>query len=395
MGEARKALIASALGWGLDSFDFYLYVYALPAIITSFHVSNTAGGLLATYTLIASSIGGIAMGTLADRFGRTKMLVVSIVWYAIFTFCSGLAQNYAQLGVFRGLEGLGFGGEWAVGSVLIAEWSARERRGRNLGFVQSAWAVGWLCANVAFQIVASLAPAQTSWRYLFFLGILPAFAVLYIRRSVSDAPIFKARRRLALHELFRRDLLQTTLIATLLSTGAQTGYYALFTWLPKYLHDARHLPAIGAGTLLYFVIAGAFAGYLSAGYINDAIGRRYTFVLFAACSAIMAPAYLYLLNANWQLYLAGPLLGYFASGIFSGFGAFLSELFPGRVRGCAQGLCYNAGRGIAGFGPALIGALSVHMPIGGAMSVVAICAYAVAGVAALALPETRAVQLRA
>jgi MFS family permease len=395
MGQARKALVASALGWGLDSFDFYLYVYALPAIIASFQIGNTAGGLLATYTLIASSIGGVAMGTLADRFGRTKMLVVSIVWYALFTFCSGLAQNYAQLALFRGLEGLGFGGEWAVGSVLIAEWSAPERRGRNLGFVQSAWAVGWLGANVAFQIAATLAPPQTAWRYLFFLGILPAFAVLYIRRNVSDAPGFIARRSFALHELFRRDLIQTTVIATLLSTGAQTGYYALFTWLPKYLHDARHLPAIGAGTLLYFVIAGAFAGYVSAGYINDAIGRRYTFVLFAACSAILAPAYLYFLGANWELYIAGPLLGYFASGIFSGFGAFLSELFPGSVRGCAQGLCYNAGRGIAGFGPALIGALSAHMPIGGAMTIVAICAYTVASFAALALPETRAAELHA
>lgn len=395
MGEVRKALIAAALGWGLDSFDFYLYVYALPAILAAFNISNTAGGLLATYTLVASSLGGIAMGALADRFGRTKMLMLSVSWFAVFTFCSGLAQNYTQLALFRGLEGLGFGGEWAVGSVLIAEWSARDRRGRNLGFVQSAWAIGWLCANVAFQITASFAPPQNAWRYLFFLGILPALAVVYIRSNVSDPPIFVARKDVALHELFRRDLLSTTLTATLMSTGAQTGYYALFTWLPKYLHDVRHLPAIGAGTLLYFVIVGAFAGYLSAGYINDSLGRRYTFVLFATCSAILAPVYLYFLNANWQLYIAGPLLGYFASGIFSGFGAFLSELFPGRVRGGAQGLCYNAGRGIAGFGPALIGALSAHLPIGGAMTIVAICAYAVAAFAALALPETRAAQLRA
>ena len=395
MGQARKALIAAGLGWGLDSFDFYLYVYALPAIVATFQISNTAGGLLATYTLIASSIGGILMGTLADRFGRTKMLIASIAWYAAFTFLSGVAQNYAQLAVFRGLEGLGFGGEWAVGSVLIAEWSARERRGRNLGFVQSAWALGWLAANVAFQIVASLAPAQTSWRYLFFLGILPALAIFYIRRNVEDAPVFTSRKTFTLYQLFHRDLLPTTLTAALLSTGAQTGYYALFTWLPKYLHDTRHLPAIGAGTLLYFVIAGAFAGYVSAGYINDAIGRRYTFVVFALCSAIVAPTYLYFLNANWELYIAGPLLGYFSSGIFSGFGAFLSELFPGRVRGSAQGLCYNAGRGIAGFGPAFIGALSAHMPIGAAMTIVAVCAYAFAAFAALALPETRAVELGA
>jgi MFS family permease len=395
MGGARKALIAAGLGWGLDSFDFYLYVYALPAIVASMNISNTAGGLLATYTLIASSIGGVLMGTLADRVGRTRTLIASILWYAAFTFLSGIAQNYTQLAIFRGLEGLGFGGEWAVGSVLIAEWSAREQRGRNLGFAQSAWALGWLAANVAFQIIASIAPPQTSWRYLFFLGILPAFAVLYVRRNVHDAPAFAASKSFSLHELFRRDLLPVTLIATLLAAGAQTGYYALFTWLPKYLHDARHLPAIGTGTLLYFVIAGAFAGYVSAGYINDAIGRRYTFVLFAVCSAILAPAYLYFLNANWELYLAGPLLGYFASGIFSGFGAFLSELFPGRVRGCAQGFCYNAGRGIAGFGPALIGALSAHVPIGGAMTIVALWAYGVAAVAALALPETRAAELPA
>lgn len=395
MGEARKPLIAAGLGWGLDAFDFYLYVYALPAILTTFHLTNTAGGLLATYTLIGSSVGGIAMGAFADRFGRTKMLTLSIAWFAVFTCLSGLAQNYTQLAVFRGLEGLGFGGEWAVGSVLAAEWSARERRGRNLGIMQSSWAVGWLCANVAFQIIFTLAPPQYAWRYLFFLGILPALAVLYIRRTVTDAPVFAARKTFALHELFRRDLLPITLLATLLGTGAQTGYYALFTWLPTYLHTARHLPAISAGWLLYFVIAGAFAGYLSAGFINDAIGRRYTFVLFAVCSAILVPLYLYFVTANWQLYVAGPLLGYFSSGIFSGFGAFLSELFPGRVRGTAQGFCYNAGRGIAGFGPALIGAVSAHLPIGGAMTIVALCAYAIAALAALALPETRAVYLDA
>ena len=395
MGETRKALVAAALGWGLDAFDFYLYVYALPSILLAFNLSNAAGGLLATYTLIGSSIGGIAMGTLADRFGRTRMLVISILWYAFFTFCSGLAQNYTQLAILRGLEGLGFGGEWAVGSVLIAEWSSRDRRGRNLGLVQSSWAIGWLGANIAFQIVAALAPMQYAWRYLFFIGVLPALAVWYIRRGVSDAPNFTVCRTFALHQLFARDLLPTTLLATLLSTGAQTGYYALFTWLPTYLQTARHLPAIGAGTLLYFVIAGAFAGYVSAGYINDAIGRRYTFVLFAGCSAILVPTYLFLLNADWQLYIAGPLLGYFASGIFSGFGAFLSELFPGRVRGCAQGFCYNSGRGIAGAGPALIGALSAHAPIGTAMTLVAICAYAIAAAAALALPETRAAELRA
>ncbi len=173
--------------------------------------------------------------------------------------------------------------------------------------------------------------------------------------------------------------------------GAQSGYYAVFTWLPTYLHVQRHLPAVSTGTFLYFIIAGAFAGYVSAGYVNDALGRRTTFALFATGSAILVPVYLRWITVDWQLYIAGPLLGYFASGTFSGFGAFLSELFPGHVRATAQGFCYNLGRGVAGFAPALIGALSANGNIGAAMTVVAVCAYGVVVAAAAALPETRGV----
>jgi MFS family permease len=384
-----KPLVASALGWGLDAFDFYLYVYALPSILLTFHAGAAAGGLLATYTLASSAIGGVVMGALADRIGRAKALMISIAWYAAFTFLSGVAQSYTQLAIFRGLEGFGFGGEWAVGSVLVAEWSANKTRGRNLGFVQSSWAIGWFAANAAFQITAALTPPALTWRVLFWIGILPAFAVLYIRRNVRDAPLFQRQSRSAFHELFSRSLWRTTAFASLLAIGAQSGYYAVFTWLPTYLHTQRHLPAVSTGTLLYFVIAGAFAGYVSAGYINDALGRRKTFSLFAVCSAILVPIYLRLLTADWQLYIAGPLLGYFASGIFSGFGAFLSELFPGTVRATAQGFCYNFGRGIAGFAPAVIGAISVHGNIAAAMTVVAICAYGLVVIAVAALPETR------
>jgi MFS family permease len=345
--------------------------------------------LLATYTLAASAVGGVVMGMLADRIGRAKTLMISIAWFALFTGLSGIAQSYTQLAIFRGLEGFGFGGEWAVGSVLIAEWSSDTRRGRNLGFVQSSWALGWLAANIVFQIVAATLPSQLAWRVLFFVGILPAAAVFYIRRNVTDAPVFQAQSRFAFHELFTRELWRTTALASLLAVGAQSGYYAVFTWLPTYLHTQCHLPAVSTGTFLYFVIAGAFAGYVSAGYINDAIGRRKTFALFAICSAILVPVYLRWITADWQLYIAGPLLGYFASGIFSGFGAFLSELFPGSVRGTAQGFCYNFGRGIAGFAPALIGALSAHANIGEAMTLVAVCAYGIVLVATAALPEPR------
>ena len=390
--QERRALVATALGWGLDGFDFYLYVYALPAILTTFALSKAAGGLLATYTLAASAIGGIAAGTIADRIGRRTMLMLSIAWYAFFTMLSGFAQNYTQLALFRGLEGLGFGGEWAVGSVLISEWAGASTRGRTLGFMQGAWAVGWLAANLAFQIVMASAGPDPGWRYLFFLGVLPALSVLYIRRNVSDPPTF-ARQGFTLPRIFAPAIVRTTIAASLLAIGVQTGYYALFTWMPAYLTSQRHIPPVTSGNYLYFLIAGSFAGYISAGYINDALGRRHTFMLFSICSAIVVPLYLYLVAADWQLLVAGPVLGFFASGAFSGFGPYLSELFPSTMRGAAQGFCYNVGRGIAGFGPFIVGALAARYPIGTAMTAVAIFAYMLAVLAVLFLPETRGKEL--
>lgn len=396
----RRAMVASSFGWGLDGFDFYLYVYALPAILTAFSLSKAYGGLLATYTLVASAIGGIAMGTIADRIGRKNALMISIACYAVFTFLCGLAPNYGTLAVFRALEGFGFGGEWAVGSVLMAEWANAPERGRALGFVQGSWAIGWLAANIAFQIIAATIGLDHGWRILFFLGIIPAIFIFYIRRNVEDPPIYHATRaaagaRWSLAGIFAPAVIRTTVFASLLAIGVQTGYYALFTWMPTYLTTQRHISAVTSGSLLYLLIAGAFVGYITAGYINDAIGRKRTFIIFSLCSAAMVPLYLYAVVADWQLIVAGPLLGYFASGIFSGFGPYLSELFPSDVRGAGQGFCYNLGRGVAGIGPFAIGWLADIAPIGTAMTVVAVIAYLIAVVAVLFLPETRGKELTA
>lgn len=388
-------MVAAALGWGMDGFDFYLYVYALPGIIVAFALSKASGGLLATLTLAASAAGGITMGILADRIGRKRALLISIAWYALFTALCGAARSYEQLAVLRTLEGLGFGGEWAVGAVLAAEWSQAARRGRNLGFMQCAWAVGWLGANVAFQIVTATVHAPYAWRILFFLGILPAIALLYVRRSVEDAPAFAVTRTrpMRFSSLFRGELARVTLFATLLAAGVQSGYYALFTWMPTYLATQRGLPSLAAGAYLYALIAGSFAGYVSAGFINDALGRRATFVIFSICSAVMVPLYLHFITADWELVPAGVLLGFFASGIFSGFGPFLSELFPSGVRASAQAFCYNVGRGAAGAAPYLVGVLSARLAIGAAMIVVAVISYGIAVAAVLALPETRGTAL--
>lgn len=391
-------MIASGLGWGLDGFDFYLYVYALPAILAAFSLSKAAGGLLATYTLVASAIGGIAMGTIADRIGRRNALMISMACYAVFTFLCGFAQNYATLAVLRTLEGFGFGGEWAVGAVLMSEWAEPSRRGRALGIVQGSWAIGWLAANIAFQIVAVTIGLTHGWRYLFFLGILPALFILYIRRDVTDAPVFEAshaKSGLSLAGIFAPGVARTTFLTSLLAIGVQGGYYALFAWMPTYLTTQRHLPAFTSGSFLYLLIAGSFVGYISAGYINDALGRKRTFIIFSLCSAAIVPLYLLFVVADWQLIIAGPLLGFFASGIFSGFGPYLSELFPSDVRGAGQGFTYNLGRGIAGIGPFIIGVVAKLAPIGTAMTVVAVVAYLIACGAVLFLPETKGKELTA
>ncbi len=397
--SARRALWAAALGWGLDGFDFYLYVYALPGIIASFALSRAAGGLLATETLVASAIGGIVMGALADRIGRRRAMMISIAWYALFTFLCGFAQSYVQLSALRTLEGFGFGGEWAIGAVLASEWVSSARRGRDLGWVQSAWAVGWLAANIAFQLVAVTMHGASTWRVLFFLGALPALAVLYIRRAVEDPPVYVATKRLpfraCIEQLFGGRMLARTTLATLLAVGVQSGYYALFTWMPSYLSAQRHLSSLATGGYLYALIAGSFTGYVTAGAINDALGRRRGFVLFSVCSALIVPLYLTLLKEDWELVPAGFLLGYFALGIFSGFGPYFSELFSSGVRATALGFCYNVGRGVAGAAPYLVGLLSSRAPIGASMIAIAVSAYAIAILAALALPETRGTALDA
>ena len=233
---------------GSSAFDFYLYVYGLPAILATFSLTKAAGGLLATYTLVASAIGGIVMGTLADRIGRKTALMISIAWYALFTFLSGVAQDYNQLAAFRALEGLGFGGEWAVGSVLISEWSQAARRGRNLGFVQGSWAIGWLAANVAFQVVvATVGPTPagvtcSSWGSCRRSSCSTSAATWPTRRC-TKRPARAAVPAFSLAASSRPEIVRTTVFASLLAIGVQTGYYALFTWMPTYLTTPRPHPA--------------------------------------------------------------------------------------------------------------------------------------------------------
>jgi MFS family permease len=407
--NGRAAFWASFAGWALDSYDFWVLSFALLAILSAFHLTQAQGGLLATATLLVSALGGMIAGVLADRVGRVRTLMMTVAVYSVFTFLSGLSQNYGQLLVFRSLQGLGFGGEWAAGAILVSELADPEQRGRLLGWVQSAWAIGWGLCNAAALVVFSLTAPTTGWRWLFWLGILPALLILYIRTRVREPEIYRetaeargarsdearsqGATRSSLVQIFSPDLLPTTLLASLLAAGAQGGYYSIFTWLPTYLKTVRHLNVVGTGASLFVVIAGAFAGYVASAYFNDSLGRKKTFAIFAVVSAVVVVLYTQLPQAAaGVLPLLGFVLGFCASGIFSGFGSYLAEIYPTRARGAGQGFCYNAGRAVGALFPLAIGVLSTKAGLGGAIAFGA-AAYALCVVALLFLPETRGKRL--
>ncbi|HKG65483.1 MAG TPA: MFS transporter [Solirubrobacteraceae bacterium] len=393
LGEkGRRGFRAAFAGYMLDAFDLIVLTLSLAAIGTTFGVGTGATGALSTVTLSASAVGGILGGVLADKIGRARTLIYSVAVYSVFTFLSGIASSYEMLMAFRIFQGIGFGAEWGVGAVLVAELVRPEARGKALGVIQSAWAVGWALAVVAYLITFELFAETSAWRVLMCLGILPAFLILYIRRRVEDPEVFQEahteKDELPLKQILRGKLLKTTVAASLLATGIQGGYYAMFTWIPTYLKTERDLTVVGTSGYLFVVIAGSFLGYLTAGLVHDRIGRKRTFTLFATLAG--AALVLYFLvpeGSNMTLLIVGFPLGFFASGCFSGFGSYLSELFPTRARGTGGGFCYNVGRGLGALFPGIIGFLAAAIGLGGAVAF-GVFGYVLAICALVALPET-------
>ena len=404
LGErGRKAFRAAFAGYTLDAFDLIILTLSLSAIGTTFDVGTGATGALSTVTLSASALGGILGGILCDRIGRAKTLMLTVGVYSLFTFLSGLASSYEMLLVFRIFQGIGFGGEWAVGAVLVAEMVRPESRGKALGVIQSAWAVGWFFAVCAYLLVFELVDETTAWRVLMCIGILPALLILYIRRNVQDSEVFEETKQEGeeldrveespLKQIFRGDLARITIAASVLATGIQGGYYAMFTWIPTYLKEERDLTVVGTSGYLFVVVAGAFCGYLTAGIVHDRLGRKKTFALFSALAGACLVVYFAVPSgSNLTLVIVGFPLGFFASGCFSGFGSYLSELFPTRARGTGGGFCYNVGRGFGALFPGIIGFLAAAVGLGGAVAF-GVFGYVLAISALFFLPETHGKEL--
>ena len=400
--QQRRTFWSCKIGYGLDGMDTQMLSFVIPTLIMLWGITTTEAGLIHTSTLIASAVGGWLAGILSDRIGRVRTLQLTVLWFAFFTFLCGFAQNYEQLLIARTLMGFGFGGEWTAGAVLIGEVIRAQDRGKAVGMVQSGWALGWGLTAILYALLFSWLPAEQAWRALFLLGLVPAIFVIFVRRLVKDPEVYREAKAMQaaeaparFHEIFAPGMLWTTVRASLLTTGALGGYYAITSWLPTFLKNERGLSVLGTGGYLAMVIIGSYVGYVVSAYLSDLLGRKKNFILFAVGSFVIVLLYTQMPVSDGVMLWLGFPLGFFASGIFSGMGAFLTELFPTRIRGSGQGFCYNIGKVVAALFPLLIGVLGQKVPLGLGIGVFSAVSYGVVIVAALSLPETRGKQLQA
>ena len=396
--EQWKSLLAAMTGWMLDSMDFLLFTFAIGAIQVEFGLPSRSMGILMSVALFAGAAGGILFGRLADRFGRVRAMTWSIVLYSVATGGLATSQGLAALVFWRVLVGLGMGGEWACGAVLVAETWPAKHRAKAIGLMQSGWAIGALAAAG----LAALMLERWGWRALFLVGLLPSLVAFIIRRHVNEPAMWTADQkrggaRTRFSELFSPVLVRRTLIASLLASSVLVAYWGLMTWLPSFL--ATPIEKGGAGltvtkSALWTVLIqlGAFAGYVSFGWIADRIGRRPAFTLFMAGALVTIPIYASAASNVTVLLFVGPLVGYFAHGYFAVFGALLAELFPTSIRATGQGFCYNIGRLASALSPYFIGKAAETGGLGVALGVDALF-FGLAAWLVWLLPETRLLDL--
>jgi MFS family permease len=408
----RRTLLAAALGWALDAFDAMLYSLVLALLMRDLGMSKTIAGSLGTLTLLASGIGGVLFGFLADRIGRKHALMASILTYSVCSFASGLASSIAMLAVARFVLGLGMGGEWNTGATLVAESWPTELRAKAISIVQSSWALGFAAAALLAGPVARF----YGWRAVFFVGILPAVITLWIQRSVPESEMWRERQEPARREdraaggrdvtsyvsmnfsvIFRAPYVKPTLALLLFNFFGMFAWWGLFTWLPPYLslpteQGGRGFGVLGMTTLMVVLnLCGMFPGYASFGWVADHLGRRRAFLVYTLVAAVLIPFYA-AARSQAVLLILGTVVAFFGTGIFSGSGIMGSEIFPTAVRARALGFTYNGARTLSSIAPLVIGRVGQSKGLSWAFYLCAV-GYLLAALMTTQLPETKGKKL--
>ncbi len=394
--EERKTFWGCFGGWALDALDVQMLGLIIPAVIVAFGITKTQAGLISSVTLFSGAFGGWFLGAYSDRIGRVKALQITILWFSIFTFLSAFAQNYWQFIVLKAIQGFGFGGEWAAGSVLLAEIIRSEHRGKAMSATQSAWSVGWGAAVLLYAASFSLFSPEIAWRVMLAVGLLPALLIVYVRRHIKEPRMAElAKEKLAkepgihLLDIFNRKTLRVTIIGGFMGMGAHGGYAVLSTWLATFLKTERHLSVLGTSGYLAVMIFAFWCGYITVGYMLDKFGRRPTVTVYAVLCTASVIVYTLIPLTNYEMLFMGFPLGFFAAGIPGSMGALFSELFPTGMRGNGVGFCYNFGRILSAVFPAVVGYIAGLTSLGTSIGIMAVVGYGVVVLSVLALPETK------
>jgi MFS family permease len=398
----RRTLLAASLGWALDAFDAMLYSLVLALLMRDLGMSKTVAGSLGMLTLLASGIGGVLFGFLADRIGRKQALMASILTYSVCSFASGLATSVAMLAAARFVLGLGMGGEWNTGATLVAETWPTELRAKAISIVQSSWALGFAAA----ALVAGPVARYFGWRAVFFVGILPAIITLWIQRSVPESEMWRksgttttdgggkqSANRVPTSVIFRAPYLRHTFALLFFNFFGMFAWWGLFTWLPPYLslpvdQGGRGFGVMGmTGLLVVLNLFGMFPGYASFGWVADRLGRRRAFLVYTLIAALLIPLYA-AARSPLVLLPLGTLVAFFGTGIFSGSGIMGSEIFPTAIRARALGFTYNGARALSSVAPLVIGRVGQSRGLGWAFYLCA-AGYLLAALMTTQLPETK------
>jgi MFS family permease len=393
----RRTVVAAGLGWMLDSFDVMLYSIVLATLMREFGMTKSTAGFLNTLTLVASAFGSFLFGFFADRLGRRRMLSMSILTYSLFTFACGFSTSVLMLACFRFLLGLGMGGEWNSGATLVAETWPTAWRGRALAMVQSSWAIGYALA----ALVAHFILERTTWRWVFFVGVLPALIVFWIQKGVPEPELWRRSHEAACSPQEKRLLWRASMphLTGLLAMNifGMFAWWGLFTWIPAYLTLPVSRGGRGFGLLDFTAflvvlnLCGMFPGYLLFGSIADKFGRKRALVLYLVLAALAVPPFA-LARQPSTILLTASITAFFGTGFFVGSALLGSELFPTPIRATALGLSYNTARGISSLAPFIIGAIGERQGLGWGFASCGV-AFGLAAVAASRLPETKGAEL--
>jgi MFS family permease len=395
--KTRRIFWTCSAGWAMDMADGVVYSYLIPVLVGALGMTLAQAGFISSVNYFAAALGGWIGGWLCDRYGRARILQLTILWFSLFSFASGFVQSYEQMLVVRTLQGLGFGAEWAVGAVLLGEVIAPKDRGKALGTVHSGAAVGSALAALLAGPVAAAFDPDIGWRIVFWSGILPAALIFFVRRGSDDSEVYKraaarAREtgtRRSMAAIFGPGVLKITLLASLLSIGVQGAAYSISNYVTAFLSLERGLSISLAGVLVMLNSAGGFFGFLTNAYISDAVGRRKVFRLFGAGFVVTATIYLFapLGSSAVALGAAGFVYGFFQFGMYASFGPYFTELFPTEVRGTGQAFAYNFGRAGSAFFIMLVPLVALSTTLSIAMLVIAIAGVGILMIATLLLPD--------